>query len=74
MIYGKKVINEFAVKNDKEYILFVKLDDGSVVKAYERRIISDDEIEVIQHLNRDKTGKYYTTRHLYKISEGAVLD
>ena len=73
MIYGKKVINEFAVKNDKEYMLFVKLGDGSVIKAYERRIISDDEIEVIQHLNRNKAGSYYTTRHVYRISEGAVL-
>ena len=70
---SKKIINEFAIRNSTEYILFVEYADGSVEKTYERRIISDDEIEVIQHHNRDRYGHYYTTRHVYKISEGAIL-
>lgn len=27
-----------------------------------------------QHRNRDRLGNYYTTRHIYRISEGAVVN
>ena len=29
---------------------------------------------LIQHRNRDRLGNYYTTRHIYRISEGAVVN
>lgn len=29
---------------------------------------------LIQHRNRDRLGNYYTTRHSYRISEGAVVN
>lgn len=62
------------VSTQDELILGLHFPDGKVVKAYERRRISDDMVEVIQHRNRDRSGNYYTTRCIYKISEGAVVN
>ena len=62
-----------AVSTPDELIICIEI-DGKITKSYERRRISDDEVEVIQHRNRDRLGNYYTTRHIYRISEGAVVN
>lgn len=63
-----------AVSTPDELILCIQFPDGKTVKSYERRRISDNEVEVIQHRNRDRNGQYYTTRRVYKISDGAVVN
>ena len=68
------MMKEFtAVSTPDELIICIEI-DGKITKSYERRRISDDEVEVIQHRNRDRLGNYYTTRHSYRISEGAVVN
>ena len=68
------MMKEFtAVNTPDELIICIEI-DGKITKSYERRRISDDEVEVIQHRNRDRLGNYYTTRHIYRISEGAVVN
>lgn len=62
-----------AVRTDDEFIFCAEYPDGHIEKITERRKISDNEIEVITRRNRDRRGKYYTTRHVYKISDGAIV-
>lgn len=62
-----KIIKEFTVvDNEDELIMCAEISDGKTVKSYEWRLIDDSHIEVIQHLNRDKNGNFYTTRHVYE--------
>lgn len=67
-------MKEFTVVSTPDELIICIEVDGRVTKEYERRRISDDEVEVIQHRNRDRAGNYYTTRHIYRISEGAVVN
>lgn len=61
----KKCVREFTmVKTENDFILAVQFNDGSVEVSYERHKIAPGKIEVIQHRNRDKNGKYYTTRKI----------
>lgn len=61
----KKCINEFAaVKTDNDYVLAEQYDDGSIEISYERHKVDDTHVEVIQHRNRDRSGRYYTTREV----------
>lgn len=62
------------VSTPDEFIMCVETPDRAIEKSYERRRISDDEVEVIQHRNKDRNGNHYTTRHVYRISEGAVVN
>ena len=60
-----EIVNEIAVrKTDTEYICAVVYEDGLVDVVYERRLISESPrtVEVIQHHNTDKYGRYYTSR------------
>ena len=63
-----------AVNTPDEWIFCREYQDGRIEKIVERRRISTDEVEVITHCNRDRNGNYYTTRHVCKISEGAVIN
>ena len=63
-----------AISTPDELVICIEFPNGKIIKSYERRRISDDEVEVIQHMNRNREGKYYTTRHIYRISEGAVVN
>lgn len=70
-----EIVGEFtAVSSQDELVRCVRFSDGSVGKAYERRAISDDKMEVIQHLNRDRDGSYYTTRSVYDLADGTVVN
>lgn len=62
-----------AISTPDELVLCIEFPD-KIIRSYERRRISDDEVEVIQHLNRDRYGNYYKTRRVYRISEGAVVN
>lgn len=55
-----------AISTADEFVICIDFGNGNIVKAYERRRISDREVEVIQHRNRDRNGNYYTTRHVYR--------
>lgn len=55
-----------AINTPDEFVICLDDGHGHVIKSYERRRISENEIEVIQHRNRDRNGNYYTTRHVYK--------
>ena len=67
----KKCINEFAiVKTENDYVLCAEFDDGSVEISYERHRVSPTQVEVVQHRNRDRNGKYYTTR---KIIDSCII-
>lgn len=70
-----QVVNEFTMVSTRdEFVLCVQFSDGSVGKAYERRAISGDKMEVIQHMNRDRNGNYYTSKSIYDLADGAVVN
>lgn len=59
----KKCINEFAmVKTESDYVLAAQFEDGSVEVSYERHRVAPGKVEVVQHRNRDRSGRCYTTR------------
>lgn len=67
----KKCVNEFAaVKTADDYVLAAQFDDGSTEITYERHRVDSSHVEVIQHRNRDRAGRYYTTR---KVIESTVV-
>lgn len=63
-----------AISTPDELVICIEFPNGKIIKSYERRKISDNEVEVIQHRNRDRHGDYYTTRHIHRISDGAVVN
>ena len=70
-----RVVREFtAVSTKDELVLCFEFSDGSIGKAYERRAISDERMEVIHHANKDRSGCDYTTRNEYLFSEGAIVN
>ena len=70
-----RVVREFtAVSTKDEFVMCFQFSDGSIGKAYERRAISDERMEVIHHANKDRSGCYYTTRKEYLFSEGAIVN
>ena len=61
----KKIINEFAaVKTEDDYVLCCVYEDGTTEATYERHRIAPGKVEVIQRHNRDRNGRYYTTRKI----------
>jgi len=70
-----KIVDEFTMVSTKdELIMFVQFEDGTARNAYERRAISGDKMEVIQHMNRDRDGSYYTSKNIYDLADGAVVN
>nr|WP_326184164.1 SpoVG family protein [uncultured Oscillibacter sp.] len=70
-----RIVGEFtAASTGDELVLCVCFADGTIEKAYERRAVSEDSVEVIQHMNRDRNGSYYTTRRVYRSPDSAVVN
>lgn len=72
MSLAKKSKEFVAVSTPDEFILCIEFPDGRIEKSYERRKITEDKIEVIQHRNRDRNGNYYTTRNVYHWKEKTI--
>lgn len=48
--------------------VFIEFTNGYVFCAHEWNLLGNNELEIIERLNRDRDGNFYTTRKVHKLS------